>query len=73
MVRSAKIQLGPINRALAVTRSPGLLGCSDRQALLDGAVLAWTTIRRCSSTQETVGLGRRARNVAMDRRNSCGV
>jgi len=32
-----------------------------------------TTTRRCSSVQETSGLGRRARNVAVDARNSSGV
>ncbi len=32
-----------------------------------------TTTSRCSSIQETVGLGRRARNVAIDARHSSGA
>jgi hypothetical protein len=60
-------------RTLMTLTAWGLLGCSDRQALPDGAVLPRTTTSRCSSTQETTGLGRRARNVAKDWRNSSGV
>jgi hypothetical protein len=35
--------------------------------------LAPTTTSRCSSTQQTSGLGRRARKAAIAARSSCGV
>jgi hypothetical protein len=50
----------------------------ERSRLLERSGSAWlrrlpTTTRRCSSTQETSGPGRRARNAAMHARNSSGV
>ena len=78
-VRSTKLEVNSV--AVAVSDRPAAGTSTAVAALVWPARQARpgcggsppATTRRCSSTQQTSALGKRARKVAMDAHNSCGV